>query len=160
MNTAKNNTDLWGQDIALDGAGEALLAGNGELILTNGVETGVQDIRLRLLTRLETLFYDVNFGSLIYDWFFEESSPDSREALLAEIVLRVEQDPRVRPGTVWARVLSWDSCTVQVAVEWFFIASDQPSNLVLQADKVLHELLIKDVSYGTDQHAVQRINKP
>ena len=44
-------TDLWGQDIALDDSGQARVAANGELLLTDGVETGVQDIRLRLFTR-------------------------------------------------------------------------------------------------------------
>lgn len=39
-------TDLWGQDIALDGSGQARVAANGELVLTDGVDTGVQDIRL------------------------------------------------------------------------------------------------------------------
>ena len=61
-------TDLWGQDIALDDSGQARVAANGELLLTDGVETGVQDIRLRLFTRLGNLFYDREFGSLIHDW--------------------------------------------------------------------------------------------
>ena len=43
--------DLWGQDIALDGSGQARVAANGELVLTDGVDTGVQDIRLRMLMR-------------------------------------------------------------------------------------------------------------
>ena len=49
-------TDLWGQDIALDVDGQAKVAANGELVLTEGVDTGVQDIRLRLFTRLGSLF--------------------------------------------------------------------------------------------------------
>ena len=62
MNTAN---ELWGQDIALDDNGQARVAANGELVLTDGVETGVQDIKLRLFTRLGSLFYDLDFGSLI-----------------------------------------------------------------------------------------------
>ena len=53
MSTA--TTDLWGQDIALDDSGQAKVAANGELVLTSGVETGVQDIKLRLFTRLGAL---------------------------------------------------------------------------------------------------------
>ena len=43
-------------------------------MLTSGVETGVQDIKLRLFTRLGALFYDLDFGSLISDWFYEDST--------------------------------------------------------------------------------------
>ena len=51
-------SDIWGQDIALDASGQARVAANGELVLTEGVETGVQDVRIRLSTYLGTLFYD------------------------------------------------------------------------------------------------------
>lgn len=43
-----NVTDLWGQDISLDESGQARVVANGELVLTQGVETGVQDIKFRL----------------------------------------------------------------------------------------------------------------
>ena len=66
-------TDLWGQDIALDDSWQARVAANGELLLTDGVATGVQDIRLRMFTRLGNLFYDREFGSLIHDWILEDS---------------------------------------------------------------------------------------
>ena len=46
-----------------------LKAYGAELVLTDGVETGVQDIKLRLIPRLGALFYDLDFGSLISDWF-------------------------------------------------------------------------------------------
>ena len=72
--------DLWGRDIALDDAGQARIAASGELILTDGVETGLQDIRLRLFTRLGTLFYDDEFGSLVHDWILEESTEANRTA--------------------------------------------------------------------------------
>ena len=85
-----NQTDLWGQDIALDADGQARVAANGELVLTEGVETGVQDVRLRLFTRLGTLFYDTDFGSLIYDWILEESTPVTRTAFCAEVTMRVD----------------------------------------------------------------------
>ena len=50
------DTDLWGQDIALDADMQAQVAANGTLVLTDGMATGVQDIRLRLFTRLGNLF--------------------------------------------------------------------------------------------------------
>ena len=145
MSTA--TTDLWGQDIALDDSGQAKVAANGELVLTSGVETGVQDIKLRLFTRLGALFYDLDFGSLISDWFYEDSTATTRAAFLAEVTMRVEEDPRVVVGSVKSSYLAWDEKSLTVAVEGRFINEDQPLNLVLQADKSVRELVIKDGNY-------------
>ena len=145
MSTA--TTDFWGQDIALDDSGQAKVAANGELVLTSGVETGVQDIKLRLFTRLGALFYDLDFGSLISDWFYEDSTATTRAAFLAEVTMRVEEDPRVVVGSVKSSYLAWDEKSLTVAVEWRFINEDQPLNLVLQADKSVRELVIKDGNY-------------
>lgn len=139
-------SDIWGQDIALDASGQARVAANGELVLTEGVDTGVQDIRIRLSTYLGTLFYDKTFGSLLPDWFYEESTDSSRAALCAELVMRTEEDPRVTPGSVSASILKWDDRQVMVRVEWRFIGEDSPLNLVLQADKSTRELVVRDAS--------------
>ena len=103
-----NVTDLWGQDISLDESGQARVAANGELVLTQGVETGVQDIKFRLFTRLGALFYDRDFGSLLYDWVYEDSTEVTRAAFLAEVTMRVEEDPRVVVGSVKSVILKWD----------------------------------------------------
>jgi hypothetical protein len=137
-------TDLWGQDIALAGDGQAIIAANGELALTDGPQTGEQDMRLRLFTRLGTLFYDVEFGSLIHDWILEESTEESRAAFCAEVLMRVEEDPRVVPYSVSASVLKWDDRQLIAAVNWRFIDVDQPTNLVMQLDKDTKELIVKD----------------
>lgn len=143
-----NVTDLWGQDISLDESGQARVAANGELVLTQGVETGVQDIKFRLFTRLGALFYDLDFGSLISDWFYEDSTATTRTAFLAEVTMRVEEDPRVVVGSVKSFFLAWDEKSLTVAVKWRFIGSDQQLNLVLQADKSVRELVIKDGRYS------------
>lgn len=143
MNTVR--TDLWGQDISLDPAGHAQVAANGELVLTDGVATGVQDIRLRLFTRLGHLFYDAGFGSLIHDWILEESTASSRAALCAEVAMRVDEDPRVVVGSVRCSVERWDERTLMATVNWRFIDEDQPLNLVLQINKLTKELVIHDV---------------
>lgn len=140
-------TDMWGQDIALDNDGQARVAANGELVLTEGVDTGVQDILLRLFTRLGTLFYDSEFGSLISDWFYEESTRHSRDGFLAEVARRVEMDPRVVLGTVKARMLKWDEKSIDVEVAWRFIDVDHPLNLVLQYDKSVRQLVIGGVKF-------------
>ena len=137
--------DLWGRDIALDEAGQARIAASGELILTDGVETGLQDIRLRLFTRLGTLFYDDEFGSLVHDWILEESTEATRAAFCSEVVMRVEADPRVTLGSVSCSVLLWDERRLTARVRWTFIGEDHPLNLVLQIDKSTQTAVIQDV---------------
>ena len=139
------SSDLWGQDIALDDDGQARIAASGELILTDGVETGLQDIRLRLFTRLGTLFYDDEFGSLIHDWILEESTEANRSAFCSEVVMRVEADPRVELGSVSCSILRWDERQLAARVRWTFIGEDHPLNLVLQIDKSTQTAVIQDV---------------
>lgn len=148
------STDLWGQDIALDENDQARVAANGELVLTEGVETGVQDIKLRLVTRLGGLFYDLDFGSLILDWIYEDSTEISRAAFLAEVTMRVEEDPRVVVGSVKASILNWTEKLLAVAVEWTFIGEDHPMNLVLQVDKSVRELVVLDGRYAEPEAAI------
>ena len=147
---ATTPTDLWGQDIALNttstGMGQAIVTAAGELALTEGVETGVQDIKIRVFYRLGALFYDKNFGSLVHDWILEENTTENRMGLESELVLRIEQDPRVVVGSVAATTLAWDERQVVVQVTWEFIGEDQPYNLVLQHNKSTKELVIDDVA--------------
>ena len=147
---ATTTTDLWGQDIALDassaGLGQALISAAGELVLTDGVDTGVQDIRYRIFTRLGSLFYDQEFGSLVHDWILDENTASNRAGLEAELVTRIELDPRVTVGSVAARTLYWNERQLAVQVSWEFIGEDQPFNLVLQYNKSTKELVISDVA--------------
>lgn len=141
--------DIFGQDIKLDvSTGLALVAANGELLLTDGVETGIQDIRLRLGTPLEELFYDVDFGSLIHQWFLDENTQGSRAAFEAEVERRIEEDPRVTLGTASCSVLTWNERGFTARANWEFIApeDDHPFNLVISYDSINKELVIKDVN--------------
>ena len=140
--------DLWGQDIALDDAGQARIAASGELVLTDGVETGLQDIRLRLFTRLGTLFYDEDFGSLLHDWILEESTEANRAAFCSEVVMRVEADPRVELGSVSCSVLLWDERRLAARVRWTFIGDDHPLILVLTLDKSTQTAVIADARHA------------
>lgn len=143
-------TDLWGQDIALDEHGQARIAANGELILTDGVETGLQDVRLRLFTRLGELFYDTDFGSLIHDWIAEESTAATRAAFISEIIMRVERDPRVLLGSVSCTIQHWDERTLTALLQFTFIDEDNALNLVLQANKLTAELVIHNINARAD----------
>ena len=63
-------------------------------------------------------------------------------------------DPRVVVGSVKSIILKWDEKSLSVAVQWRFIGEDQPLNLVLQADKSVRELVIKDGRYNDITPAV------
>jgi phage baseplate assembly protein W len=142
--------NIYGQDVKLDPAGRAMVAANGELILTEGAETGVQDIRLRLEQPLGQLFYDVEFGSLVYQWIKEESTSANRMAFEAEVERRVQMDPRVRPGTVTCKVTKWSISGLEARCQWQFIGEDHPFNLVIEADSSKREMVIKDVNPRID----------
>ena len=137
--------DIFGQDIELDEAGQAKVAANGELLLTEGAETGVQDVRLRLFNPFGELFYDSQFGAYLYQWIKEENTAANRSAFEAEVERRVQADARVVIGSAACTVLSWDASGIVARVAWKFIGEDHPFNLVfgLDADKL--EMVIKDV---------------
>lgn len=138
--------DLFGQDIELDNNGQAVVAANGELVLTDGVETGVQDVRLGLGTPLGELFYDVGFGSLIHEWFRDENRRAGRDSFAAEVERCIEEDPRVVLGTVSCSVLSSDERGFTARATWEFIDEDHPFNLVFSYDIDKQEMVIQDVN--------------
>jgi len=138
--------DIFGQDIRLDADGQALVAANGELLLTDGVQTGVQDIRLRLSQPLGELFYDRDFGGLLHYWIKEENSAGNRIAFSAEVERRVQRDPRVVTGSVFCKIINWDEQQLTASVQWSFIDADHPYNLVIALDRNVQEMVIKDVN--------------
>ena len=138
--------DVFGQDIKLDDNGQALVAANGELFLTSGVETGLQDIRLRLGTPLGELFYDIDWGSLIHEWYLDENTRASRDGFEAEVERRIEEDPRTVLGTVSCSVVSFNESGFTAQAAWEFIGEDHPFNLVISYDSAKKELVIKDVN--------------
>lgn len=139
-------TDIYGQDIKLDAGGQAVVAANGELVLTEGVETGVQDIQLRLHQPLTELFYDVEFGALIYQWIKEENTLANRMGFEAEVERRVQLDPRVVSGTAACKIISWNEVGITARCEWKFMDEDHLFNLVIEMDSFKQEMVIKDVN--------------
>lgn len=126
-------TDIFGQDIALDTELQARVAANGELILTDGADTGVQDIWLAIYTYMGTLFYDTEFGSRIPDWFKEENTTANRLGFIAEVKRIVRKDPRVQPGTERCSISAWDNTGITAEAAWQWIGDDHPYNLVFRA---------------------------
>lgn len=141
-------TDIFGQDIKLDDELEAVVAANGELVLTEGAETAAQDVRLRIMTPLESLFYDVSFGSLVHHWFREENTQGNRMAFEAELSRRVKADSRVALGTVSCKVQSWDEKGITASLSWRLSEEDSLLNLVVFVDSEKMELVVKDVELG------------
>ena len=141
--------DIFGQDIKLGTDGQAMVAANGELLLTSGVETGLQDIMLRLKTPLEELFYDIEFGALIHEWYEDENTASNRAGFEAEVELRIESDPRVELGTVSCSVVSWDETGFIASASFQFITEDHPFNLVINYSATTKDLVINDVNPRT-----------
>jgi len=139
-------TNIFAQDIALDETGQARVAANGELVLTEGPETGVQDIKLRLSTYLGTLFYDKEYGSLLPDWMYAENDELARIGFAAEAKRRVNEEPRVQPGSVSCTVLLWDELSLQAEVQFSFIEENHAYNLIIEADHSKKEMVIKDAN--------------
>lgn len=137
---------IYGQDIKIDENMQAVIAANGEAVLTQGPETGCQDIKLRLFQPLGDLFYDKGHGSKLLDWVYEENTETNRMGLVNEVARRVRMDPRVAYGTVSGKIISWDEKGIQVSVSWQFIGVDHLFNLVVEMDSTKNEMVIKDVN--------------
>jgi hypothetical protein len=137
-------TDIFGQDIALGHDMQARVAANGELVLTDGPDTGVQDIILRLDTYLASLFYDKGFGSLLRDWAYAGNTEEARIGFAAEVKRRLNEDPRVQPGSVTCKVTQWDAASMRAESSFRFIDTDHERNLVIAVDKSKKEMVIKD----------------
>lgn len=137
---------FWGQDIALDEHNNPKISAGGEFILTEGVGTPLQDIKLRLFTRLGSLFYDKEYGSLIHDFIFEENTAQNRAGLLSEIIMRIEKDPRVQAGKISAKILKWDEKAVLVSIHFTLIDEDTETNLLLRGDSYAKTLVIEDIN--------------
>lgn len=79
----------------------------------------------------------------------------TRTAFCAEVTMRVDEDPRVATGSVTCTILHWNETSLTARVSWRFIAEDRATNLVMQYNKVTHELVIADAkphSVGLSAH--------
>lgn len=127
--------NIFAQDIALDDNLQAKVAADGTLVLTDGVDTGIQDIVLALRTYLGTVFYHSEYGSLVLDWIKEESTPSSRLGLALEVQRTIRNDPRVVVGSERCSITAWDENGITLQTAWRFIDEDHEMNLTLSMDK-------------------------
>lgn len=136
--------DLFGQDIMLDNDLQVKVAANGELVLTDNVETGIQDIKLVIYTYIGTLFYDASFGSLVLDWVKEENTALARMGFEAEVRKRIDRQARVKLNSAACRIIKWDEKGILADVSWQFIDDDNIYNLVIETGQSM-EMVIKNV---------------
>lgn len=139
-------SETYGQDIMLDEHLQPMIAASGEVLLTSGPETVVQDIRLHLWTGREGLFFDTSWRAYVLDFVKDESTALNRMALRAEVARRIHEDPRVVPGSARCTVAVWDHTGVTLAAEFMLIGEDHPFNLVIEAGGDKTEMVIKDVN--------------
>ncbi len=141
------NEDIYGQDILLDDTLRAVVAANGEAVVSDGLQTVLQDIKLRLFTPLGSLFYDVNFGSLIHEFVQDEDGELARQALCAEVETRLNDEPRIVPESPYCEVVSWDPNGVILKAAFRLIDETHPFNMVIQAGGDM-EMVVNDVDTG------------
>lgn len=89
-------------------------------------------------------------GACIHDWILEDSTAGNRAAFESEIVMRIEEDPRVVVGSVRCTVTAWDARSITALASWRFLDEDTPLNLVLQVNKLTMEMVIEDADPRTD----------
>lgn len=143
------NEDLYGEDILLNEATyQAVVAASGDAVVSDGVQTALQDLRLRLMTPLGQLFYDKYFGSLLHEFVKEENTELSRMAFVAEVERRIRMDPRVLPNTVSCRIDAWDHMGIEASVDCRLIYEPQTTrNFVIRIGDSM-EQVVKDVYPG------------
>lgn len=121
--------NFFGSDIAIDKNSDVIVAANGELVLTGGIDTLHQDIRLRLTVGLGTLFYDSSYGSNLP--LFINDDEEGSTSIEAEIIRSVEKDPRIEPYSVTAKVMGQTLEGVTVSLSWQCVGSDSLLNEVI-----------------------------
>ena len=124
-------TDLLLTKNALEVRDLAATAG-GDIALVTGGDCVVQDLITRLECRLGTLFYDVDFGSKLYEFLHVPVTKLLLKELETEVETRVELNPRVEYGTIKsAAVFGTTPEEAVVAVSFELIGEDSPRNLVV-----------------------------
>lgn len=136
--------EIYGQDILLDSTGQAVILASGEAQLSDGIETVLQDIKLRLFTPYGSLFYDRLFGSYLIDFVKDENTESNRIAVTAEVKRCINREPRVRPGTVTCTLVSWDHTGIVLRAVFSLIDVSHPFNMVITVDSDM-EVVINDV---------------
>ena len=136
MSNNSNDNDIFGSDIYLNDDFKPSIFNNGELRLVTGVETVLQDIRLRLITLKGSLFYDSTFGSDVPLFMKDDDIDDT--SILSEVSRALEADPRVEPYSV-STTIEKNMDEISVSINFQLIGSDTPHNITLPKINILQE---------------------
>ncbi len=139
--------EIYGQDILLDENMQATIAASGEAVTSDGIQTVLQDIKLRLFTPLGSLFYDKAFGSQVIEYVKDENTQGNRLSLIAEVKSCINTEPRVAPGKTQCKIVSWDHTGVVCEASFELIDETHPFNLIIEINSDM-EIVIKDVNPG------------
>ena len=138
------NEDLYGEDILLNESFQAVVVATGDTAVADGVQTCLQDLRLRLFTPLGELFYDRYFGSRLHEFVKAENTGAFRMALVAEVERRIRLDPWVLSESVVCTLVTRNHSGIEMAVDCRLIDDPSVYSLVIQMGDNM-EMVIKDV---------------
>lgn len=141
------NNNIYGQDILLDKYLQPVCDATGEVRLTSGVQTAIQDIKILLAS--PTIFYDATFRNNLFDFKNEENTEINRQRLLAEIIKIVNSDDRVVPYNTTARVESNINDKLEITVEFYLENEENPFNLVMTSGSDI-SFIISDINTYED----------
>lgn len=129
-----------GVDIKLE-SGECLL-GYEDLVLVEGEDSLIQDIRTKLLTDLGVLFYDQNFGSGMLRYLHAPNDELTRLEIKTVLKSALKTEPRIDPNSIFVNVDKKSVDEIIVNVEFIIIDANDKKNLVLNFGE---ELIIYEV---------------
>lgn len=132
----KNN--FFGYDIKLDDNMDVCLSVNGELILTCGEDTVFQDIKLRILTAIGSLFYDESYGSNFNQFIFDDDI--NINSILSEVIRTVECDTRIEPYSVTASLIENTKDNISISITYSLINEDTSINKTISINKSIWRL--------------------
>lgn len=127
------NHNIFGSDILLNDNLEVCLSANGELQVVNSTDTVFQDIKLRLLTKKGTLFYNEEYGSNLPDFIMDDNIDET--SLISEIIRTVESDTRVEPYSVKVNILKNEMGKIEAEITYQLIGYDTNINEVISIDR-------------------------
>jgi len=134
----------YGQDILLDRELQPLVAANGELLLTRDNYAVVQDVIFRLRTLIETLFYDLSFGSKLFLYIKSENTHDNRMQMKSEVVRTIKKDTRIEQSSVVCTVDSYDDDTIEMTASLLISGDSTVYSLLISLGQEDFSVLVKD----------------
>ncbi len=133
-----------GTDIELDNYGNFILSATGDLTVVDAERCLIQSVKHRFLTPKGNLFYDPEFGFDVYKYLHSDSDELTKLEFMEEVKEQLRMEPRIREGSENCEILSWNENSIVFKVSFVPIEMTTPVNLVLYANLVDMELILKE----------------